>query len=106
MNNIDRKILRFKKMKNRPLALLTRLRDQAIPEIREEIDRINTIIDLRMAYCNAAMLLHFLEVKERNRQKFRRSYAYESFMDDLFDWSQDQKPQLLITCNVELSGIF
>lgn len=83
MNNIERKLWRFKKMKNKPMTLLKHLRDQAIPEIESEIDRFNTIVDLREAYCNAARLLHFLEIKERNRQRFRRSYAYEAFMEGL-----------------------
>lgn len=76
--NIRRKIWRFKRMKNKPVSLLERLRNRDIPRFESEIDRYSAILDLREAYWCAVRLLQFLEGK---RSRFRKSYAYEAFIE-------------------------
>jgi hypothetical protein len=76
--NIRRKIWRFKKQKNKPQSLLERLRDRDIPRFESEVDRCSAIVDLRDAHYGAVRLLQFLDKKGR---RFRRSYAYEAFIE-------------------------
>lgn len=84
---IERKFWRFKKQKNKPVAYLKRLRDKDTPEVESDIERYNTVLDLKVACRNAEVLNAYIAAIESSKplklSGFRKSYAFEAWCEAL-----------------------
>ena len=79
--NVEKKIWRFKKNRNRPIDLLIRVRDREIPQVQSQIQAYNAAVDVYDAQRNAMILFEY--VASRSKPVFRRSYGFEAFIEGL-----------------------
>ena len=79
--NVEKKIWRFKKNRNRPIDLLMRVRDREIPQVQSCIRSYNVTVDVYDAQRNAMILSEY--IAQRPKPVLRRSYGFEAFVDRL-----------------------
>jgi hypothetical protein len=77
--NVEKKIWRFKKNRNRPIDLLMRVRDKEIPQVQSKIQAYNAVVDVDDAQRNAMILSEYVD--SRSMPVFRRSYGFEIFLE-------------------------
>ena len=58
--NVEKKIWRFKKNRNRPIDLLLRVRDREIPQVQSQIQSYNAAVDIYDARRNAMILSEYI----------------------------------------------